>query len=597
MGLAPHWRRAVIATSLATMVVSAGTVLAPGASAAGCAPTITLRQDAVNASSVTWSVSVVAGTTESGCSGPADFSVTAGGKPVLSGQVAPDQTRNDQNTTAFLCNTLLTATVTQDGVPASNSLTTGYNPPNPPGAPTFVSSTRTSLTAQWSAQLVDACHPVTSYLLYSGSGDGARSVTTNATTATLDSLTAGTSYDVRVTAVNGLGRAESPATRMSTTTAAVPTAVSALQVLGTTSTTITLDWKAPLDDGGSPVTGYRVTWNGGATTVASTGYSLTGLSADTPYSITVAAINGNGTGASAQASARTSKASQAAAAGPPRGLAASNVQDTSVRLTWKAPASDGGSAVSGYRVVVNGKTTNVTGTAVDVTGLSAGTSYSATVAAVNDTGAGTPATVSFRTTGGAVTTATPGSVVNLQITAKNATSATLDWSAPLSTGGSPITSYTVTNITTGQRQSLAAPITQVTLALAPARTYALTVVAVNANGDGLITGIPVTTDPKGAPDKTAQGIQVTLTSGGPWKSGRPHVVGAARSNAGLRVTWTAKGRWVASSKVKTKRGTATMTVALKKGAPKSVTVLISAQAPSTQTRDAAHVTNTVVVRR
>ena len=85
MGLAPHWRRAVIATSLATMVVSAGTVLAPGASAAGCAPTITLRQDAVNASSVTWSVSVVAGTTESGCSGPADFSVTAGGKPVLSG--------------------------------------------------------------------------------------------------------------------------------------------------------------------------------------------------------------------------------------------------------------------------------------------------------------------------------------------------------------------------------------------------------------------------------------------------------------------------------------------------------------------------------
>ena len=597
MGLARNWWRAVIATSLATMLVSAGTVLAPSASAAGCAPSITLRQDAVNASSVTWSVSVVAGTTESGCSGPAEFSVTAGGKPVLSGQVAPDQTRNDQNTTDFLCNTLLTGTVRQDGVPATNSLTTGYNPPNPPGAPAFVSSTRTSLTAQWSAQLVDACHPVTSYQLSSGSGDGAKSVTTNATTATLDSLTAGTSYDVRVTAVNGLGRAESPATRMSTTTAAVPTVVTALQVPGTTSTTITLDWKAPLDDGGSPVTGYRVTWNGGATTVATTGYTLTGLSADTPYSITVAAINGNGTGASAQASARTSKASQAAAPGPPRGLAASNVQDTSVRLTWKAPASDGGSAVTGYRVFVNGKTTNVTGTTADVSGLSAGTSYSATVAAVSDAGVGTAATISFRTTGGAVTTGTPGSVVNLQITAKNATTATLDWSAPVSTGGSPITSYTVTNITTGQRQSLAAPITQVTLALAPARTYALTVVAVNANGDGLVTGIPVTTDPKGAPDKTAQGIQVTLNSGGPWKAGRPHIVGAARSNAGLRVTWTAKGRWVASSTVKTKRGTATMTIALKKGAPKSVTVLISAQAPSTQTRDAAHVTNTVVVRR
>ena len=75
------------------------------------------------------------------------------------------------------------------------------------------------------------------------------------------------------------------------------------------------------------------------------------------------------------------------------------------------------------------------------------------------------------------------------------------------------------------------------------------------------------------------------------------MVGAARSNAGLRVTWTAKGRWVASSTVTTKRGTASMTIALKKGAPKSVTVVISAQAPATATRDAAHVTNTVLVRR
>lgn len=597
MGYAHNRWRATIAASAALMVVSWGAALAPSASATGCAPTITLRQDAVNTSSVTWTVSVVAGTTDSGCTTSADFSVTTGGRTLLSGQVAPDQTRNDQTTTDFLCNTPLKATVTQEGVVASNSLTTGYNPPNPPGAPVQVSSTRTSVTAQWSAQLVDACHPATSYVLSSGSGDGAKSVTTTVTTATLDGLTPGTAYDMRVTAINALGRADGPITRMSTTTAAVPSTVTALQVLSTTSSTISLDWKAVVDDGGSPVTGYRVTWNGGATTVGTTGYTMTGLSADTAYSIAVAAVNANGAGTPTQASARTAKASQAAVPGVPRNLAASNVQDTSVRLTWKAPASDGGSAVTGYRVVVNGVTTNVNGTTADISGLAAGTSYSANVAAVSDAGVGSPATLAFRTTGGAAATGTPGSVINLQVTAKNAKSATLDWSAPASTGGSPITSYTITNVTTGQRQSLAASITEVTLALAPARTYALTVVAVNANGDGLITGIPVTTDAKGAPDKTAQGIQVTLHTGGPWKAGRPHVVGAARSNAGLRVTWTAKGRWVASSSVKTKRGTASMTITLKKGAPKTASVVISAQAPSTQTRDAARVTNTVIVRR
>jgi len=56
---------------------------------------------------------------------------------------------------------------------------------------------------------------------------------------------------------------------------------------------VNLSWTAPADDGGSPITGYRIYRNGSAYDVVGTVgvYTDTGVSPDTPYTYAVAAIN------------------------------------------------------------------------------------------------------------------------------------------------------------------------------------------------------------------------------------------------------------------------------------------------------------------
>ena len=78
---------------------------------------------------------------------------------------------------------------------------------------------------------------------------------------------------------------------------------------------VALSWTAPASDGGSTITGYRVTPYIGATAQsaiqtgsASTSYNVTGLTNGTAYTFKVAAINSVGTGADSAASAAVTPA-------------------------------------------------------------------------------------------------------------------------------------------------------------------------------------------------------------------------------------------------------------------------------------------------
>ena len=63
--------------------------------------------------------------------------------------------------------------------------------------------------------------------------------------------------------------------------------------------------------------------------------------------------------------------------------------DGIVALVWAAPASDGGSPITGYQVTVTpGSVVNDDGDRGDGDGLANGTAYSFTVAAVNARGVG-----------------------------------------------------------------------------------------------------------------------------------------------------------------------------------------------------------------
>ena len=127
--------------------------------------------------------------------------------------------------------------------------------------------------------------------------------------------------------------------------------------------------------------------------------------------------------------------------------------NASLAVTWTAPASNGGSVITDYLVkyssnsgdLVFGNTwTNFphlgsTATACTVTGLTNGTAYVIKVIAKNAVGSSLPSANSAPATPAATVPGSPTSVVAVSGNAQLA----VTWTAPASTGGSPITDYLV----------------------------------------------------------------------------------------------------------------------------------------------------------
>jgi len=150
-------------------------------------------------------------------------------------------------------------------------------------------------------------------------------------------------------------------------------------------------FSAPASDGGSAILDYTATSNpGGLTgTGASSPVTVTGLSNGTAYTFTVTARNAIGTGpASSASNSVTPTTGQTVPGAPTIGTATAGNAQASV--TFTAPASDGGSAITGYTVTSNpgGLTGTGASSPITVTGLSNGTAYTFTVTATNAIGTG-----------------------------------------------------------------------------------------------------------------------------------------------------------------------------------------------------------------
>ena len=380
-----------------------------------------------------------------------------------------------------------------------------------PGAPTGLTATpgNSQVTLSWTAPASDGGSQVSGYNVFEGTTtDLSRSApVTNVTgsTVTLPALTNGTTYYFQVAAVNtaGQGPRSDEVSAVPLTVPGAPTGLTAIAGNGQ----VTLSWTAPASDGGSKVTGYNVfegttadlSGSAPVTNVTGSTVTLPALTNGTTYYFQVAAVNTAGQGPRSD----EVSAVPVTVPGAPTGLTAI-AGNGQVTLSWTAPASDGGSKVTGYDLYVgttadlsgNAPVARVTGTVVTVTNLINGTRYYFGVTAVNRVGEGRPSNeVSAvpRTVPGAPTglTATPG---NSQVT--------LSWAAPTS-GGAAISGYLIYEGTSPRHEtgkpvngSLVNGTSYTVTGLANGTTYYFRVTAVNTAGEGPSSAeMPVTLQP------------------------------------------------------------------------------------------------------
>jgi YHS domain-containing protein len=474
------------------------------------------------------------------------------------------------------------ATTPTAGAPAAQAAAPGNGqvtlfeaaPPSPfgdcvPGPPAGLSAApgNGQVTLSWTAPASDDGSPVTGYNVYQGTSPGGETGTpvngspVTATSDTVTGLTNGTTYYFTVVAVSAAGPSP-PSNEASAVPVTVPGAPAGLSAAPGNGQ-VTLSWTAPASDDGSPVTGYNVyqgTSPGGETgtpvngsPVTATSDTVTGLTNGTTYYFTVTAVNQVGEGPGAEV-----KAVPVTVPGAPAGLSAAP-GNGQVTLSWAAPASDGGSPVSGYDLYV-GTTADfsggaplatVTGTAVAVTGLVNGTAYYFTVTAVNQVGEGPGAEVK------AVPVTVPGAPAGLSAAPGNG-QVSLSWAAPASDGGSPVTGYIIYQ---GSRPGgetgtpvNGSPVTATSdtvTGLTSGTTYYFTVVAVNAAGLSppseeasatlppivSTTGPPTTGPPTTGPPTTGPPTTGPPTTGPPFAA--PTRLTATAGNTQVRLSWTA----------------------------------------------------------
>ena len=133
----------------------------------------------------------------------------------------------------------------------------------------------------------------------------------------------------------------------------------------------------------------------------------------------------------------------------PTNLTATANGSTQIDLDWNAPASDGGSAITGYRIQVSPSSgssnwsdlvadTGNTATEYSHTGLNPGTRRFYRVQAINAVGRSSRSTVADATTHRA-----PGPPTLLTATANGSTQIDLSWNAPVGDGGTAVTGYKI----------------------------------------------------------------------------------------------------------------------------------------------------------
>jgi hypothetical protein len=327
----------------------------------------------------------------------------------------------------------------------------------------------------------------------------------------------------------------------------VPVVMPAAPVIGTAtaaSSSATVTWTAPAA-GGPAITAYsaRVV---DATTHAQVGplriaaagalsLTITGLTSGTTYTFAIAAVNMFGAG---PLSAESNPVTALPDPVPPTStvpgapvIGSATAGDASASVTWTAPASDGGSAITGYAIIAidtagnpAGTTTaTATATTATVTGLTNTRGYRLQVLAYNGVGTGALSAPSNTVTPTAPTppppTATVPKAPTIGTPTRGNASALVRWTSPPN-GGSAITGYWVrvvnaANAQVGALRPATAGATSLRVTgLVNGTAVRFQVKARNAVGTGALSAPSATITPATTPSAPRIGTATAGAAGG-----------------------------------------------------------------------------------
>ena len=227
----------------------------------------------------------------------------------------------------------------------------------------------------------------------------------------------------------------------------------------------------------------------------------------------------------------------------PQSLAATPTSSTAIDLTWNASADNsGGSGVASYRVQRGGATIagSVAGTSYSDSGLTANTTYSYTVSAIDVAGNRSAESVAAQATTPADTTA-PGVPGSFTATATSPTSISLSWT--VSTDNVGVTGYRVRRGGTliGSPTGLSFADNSRT----PSTTYNYTVTALDAAGNESAAASASATTPAPPPDVIPPTIPGNLQA-------------LATSTTTISLSWNASSDNVAVASYRVQRGGVTV---------------------------------------
>jgi fibronectin type 3 domain-containing protein len=320
------------------------------------------------------------------------------------------------------------------------------NPPsNPAGTPT-----PTTIVLTWQENVATGGLPVGSYQVYEGtvSGHLTKAATTTATTYTLKSLTANTTYYFEIVAVDTSFNDSAPSEQIAVTTLPLPAAPVKVVPTANSTTKITVTWTENIPQNGLPIKYYYVFRGPSATNLTNVATRTTAEYVDTtaaPNTTYYYAVEALDTSMNVSPMSLPADVTTPAVPAAPSNVEATTNSDKQITVTWSETIPPNGLPIQSYSISrgtspgsLTKLTTRTASPFID-TGAAPNTTYYYAIGATDTDQDVSPVSATVN----AGTPAAPAAPVNVVATANSGTKVTVTWSENIPTNGLPIKYYYV----------------------------------------------------------------------------------------------------------------------------------------------------------